>query len=78
MSVPHASYPLYEIASELNSLNANAQKSVCVVGSGAAALITAKTLIQDGFPSVHILTKDSSPGGVWEYNKVYSGVFINK
>ncbi|KAF9049654.1 FAD/NAD-P-binding domain-containing protein [Hymenopellis radicata] len=61
----------------LNAMNPNIHKSICIIGSGAAGLITAYTLIQDGFTKVHILTQDSCPGGVWEYNKVYSGVFIN-
>jgi cation diffusion facilitator CzcD-associated flavoprotein CzcO len=52
--------------------------SVCVVGAGAAGLITAHTLIQDHFTNVQILTKDAQPGGVWSPNRVYPGLFINK
>jgi dimethylaniline monooxygenase (N-oxide forming) len=71
--------PLYDISSaKYNIKNYNARTSVCIIGSGAAGLITAHTLIKDGFSNVTILSKDSSPGGVWEYNKVYPGVFINK
>ncbi|KAJ3727425.1 FAD/NAD(P)-binding domain-containing protein [Lentinula raphanica] len=55
----------------------NLHKSVLVIGSGAAGLVTAQTLIHDGFTNVHVFSKDSQPGGVWEHNKVYSGVFIN-
>ncbi|KAJ3934074.1 MAG: FAD/NAD(P)-binding domain-containing protein [Lentinula lateritia] len=55
----------------------NLHQSVLVIGSGAAGLVTAQTLITDGFTNVHIFSKDSHPGGVWEHNKVYSGVFIN-
>ncbi|KAF8917111.1 FAD/NAD-P-binding domain-containing protein [Mucidula mucida] len=72
----HAHYSDASLA-ELNAMNPNVHKSICIIGSGAAGLITAYTLIQDGFTKVHILTQDSCPGGVWEYNKVYSGVFIN-
>jgi dimethylaniline monooxygenase (N-oxide forming) len=37
-------------------------KSVGIIGSGAAGLITAHTLLCDGF-DVTVLTRDSSPGG---------------
>ncbi|KAK0237298.1 FAD/NAD-P-binding domain-containing protein [Armillaria nabsnona] len=70
--------PYYDAsAAEINAHNPRTSQSICIIGSGAAGLITAHTLLQDGFTKVHILTKDSCPGGVWEYNKVYSGVFIN-
>ncbi|KAF9074343.1 FAD/NAD(P)-binding domain-containing protein [Rhodocollybia butyracea] len=55
----------------------NLHKSVLVIGSGAAGLITAHILIKDGFTNVRVFSKDSQPGGVWEYSKIYSGVFIN-
>ncbi|KAH8977440.1 hypothetical protein EDB86DRAFT_2837858 [Lactarius hatsudake] len=38
---------------------------VAVIGSGLAGLITAHTLLQDGFANVEILTRDKSVGGVW-------------
>lgn len=69
---------MYDYPAKHNAMNPNINKSICIIGSGAAGLITAHTLIQDGFTKVHILTQDPSPGGVWNYNKVYSGVFINK
>ncbi|KAK7676325.1 hypothetical protein QCA50_020708 [Cerrena zonata] len=50
---------------------------ICIIGSGAAGLITAHTLIQDGFQHVEILTRDSSSGGVWAAQKVYPGLTIN-
>ncbi|THU85521.1 FAD/NAD-P-binding domain-containing protein [Dendrothele bispora CBS 962.96] len=71
-------YPLYDLPSaKFNIANYNARRSVCVIGSGAAGLITAHTLIKDGFTNVTVLSKDGASGGVWEHNKVYSGVFIN-
>ncbi|TFY51937.1 hypothetical protein EVJ58_g10296 [Rhodofomes roseus] len=36
-----------------------------VIGAGAAGLITAHTLLRDGFQNVEVLTRDESPGGVW-------------
>ncbi len=51
--------------------------TVCVIGSGAAGLITAHTLLNDNF-DVQILTRDSSPGGVWSAEKIYPGLRINK
>jgi cation diffusion facilitator CzcD-associated flavoprotein CzcO len=52
--------------------------SVAIVGSGAAGLITAYTLLQDGFSHVQILTRDSTAGGVWATERVYPGLQINK
>ncbi|KAJ7625370.1 FAD/NAD-P-binding domain-containing protein [Mycena polygramma] len=51
--------------------------SVAIVGSGAAGLITAYTLLQDGFSDVQILTQDSTAGGVWAAERVYPGLQIN-
>ncbi|EGN94619.1 hypothetical protein SERLA73DRAFT_77381 [Serpula lacrymans var. lacrymans S7.3] len=53
-----------------------AAKTVCVVGSGAAGLITAKTLLDDGF-AVEILSKDRTAGGVWAADRVYPGLYTN-
>ena len=51
---------------------------ICIIGSGAAGLITAYTLVRDGFEHVEILTRDASPGGVWAAQRVYPGLTINK
>ncbi|KAJ7758161.1 FAD/NAD-P-binding domain-containing protein [Mycena maculata] len=51
--------------------------SVAVIGSGPAGLITAYTLLRDGFSQVQILTRDSTPGGVWAAERVYPGLKIN-
>ncbi|KAJ6585199.1 FAD/NAD(P)-binding domain-containing protein [Mycena capillaripes] len=51
--------------------------SVAIIGSGAAGLITAYTLLQDGFSQVQILTRDSTAGGVWAAERVYLGLQIN-
>lgn len=53
-------------------------KSICVVGSGAAGLITAHTLLRDGFTNVSILSRDRSAGGVWAEERVYPELSINK
>ena len=50
---------------------------VAVIGSGAAGLITAHVLKQDGF-DVQVLTRDKTPGGVWSEERVYEGLTINK
>ena len=52
--------------------------SVCVIGAGAAGLITAHTLIQDGFSNLQVLTRDATVGGVWSRERVYPGLNINK
>ena len=51
---------------------------ICVIGAGAAGLISAHTLIQDGFRNVEVLSRDSSTGGVWAAERVYPGLTINK
>ncbi|KAH9837771.1 FAD/NAD-P-binding domain-containing protein [Rhodofomes roseus] len=48
-----------------------------VIGAGAAGLITAHTLLRDGFQNVEVLTRDESPGGVWAAERVYPGLTIN-
>ncbi|KAF7365012.1 FAD /NAD-P-binding domain-containingprotein [Mycena venus] len=52
-------------------------ESIAIIGSGAAGLITAYTLLQDGFSKVQILTRDSTVGGVWAAERVYPGLQIN-
>ncbi|OBZ73499.1 hypothetical protein A0H81_06151 [Grifola frondosa] len=52
-------------------------ETVGVIGAGMAGLITAYTLLQDGFASVEVLTRDKSIGGVWAKERVYPGLQIN-
>lgn len=59
------------------SLDAVRRQSVGIVGAGAAGLVTAHTLLQDGFENVQLLTRDKSVGGVWERQRIYPGVTIN-
>ena len=54
------------------------EKTVCIIGSGAAGLITAHTLIRDGFKHVDVISRDKSAGGVWAAERVYPGLVINK
>ncbi|OJT15472.1 hypothetical protein TRAPUB_7343 [Trametes pubescens] len=51
---------------------------VAIVGSGVAGLITAYTLLRDGFTDVKILTRDLRVGGVWATNRIYPGLYLNK
>ncbi|KAJ3848175.1 FAD/NAD-P-binding domain-containing protein [Lentinula lateritia] len=51
--------------------------SIGILGSGAAGLITAYTLLRDGFTNVTIISRDSKPGGVWSDERVYPGLTIN-
>ncbi|KZT64199.1 FAD/NAD(P)-binding domain-containing protein [Daedalea quercina L-15889] len=48
-----------------------------IIGAGAAGLITAHTLLRDGFCNVEVLTRDETPGGVWAAERVYPGLSIN-
>ncbi|KAI0058583.1 FAD/NAD-P-binding domain-containing protein [Artomyces pyxidatus] len=51
--------------------------SVCVIGTGIAGLITAHTLLRDGFTNLVVLTRDKSVGGVWRADRVYPGLQAN-
>ncbi|KAI0302909.1 FAD/NAD-P-binding domain-containing protein [Multifurca ochricompacta] len=53
-------------------------ESVGVIGSGIAGLVTAHTLVQDGFKHVELLTRDKTAGGVWCEERVYPGLHINR
>ena len=60
------------------SLDIARKKTVGIIGAGAAGLITAHILLQDGFEDVQLLTRDKSAGGVWARQRIYPGVAINK
>ncbi|TCD66639.1 hypothetical protein EIP91_001106 [Steccherinum ochraceum] len=51
--------------------------SICVLGAGPVGLVTAHTLLQDGFENIAVLTRDRSPGGVWAEERLYPDVMIN-
>ncbi|KAG6918033.1 hypothetical protein DXG01_016885 [Tephrocybe rancida] len=50
--------------------------TIGILGAGAAGLVTAQVLLNDGF-DVQLITRDSSPGGVWARGRVYPGLTIN-
>lgn len=50
--------------------------TVCVIGAGIAGLVTAKTLIQDGF-DVTVIERDSNLGGTWAPSRAYPGLRTN-
>jgi monoamine oxidase len=54
------------------------EEPIAVIGAGAAGLITAHTLLKDGFKNVQIITHDADVGGVWSTERVYPGLVINK
>ncbi|KAI0315357.1 FAD/NAD-P-binding domain-containing protein [Amylostereum chailletii] len=51
--------------------------SIAIIGAGIAGLVTAHTLLQDGFVDVRVLTRDAFVGGVWGKDRVYPGLYIN-
>ncbi|KAI6096926.1 FAD/NAD(P)-binding domain-containing protein [Pisolithus croceorrhizus] len=59
------------------SLDAVRRESVGIIGAGAAGLVTAHTLLQDGFGNVQLLTRDKSVGGVWERQRIHPGMTLN-
>ncbi|KAI1795062.1 FAD/NAD(P)-binding domain-containing protein [Ganoderma leucocontextum] len=50
---------------------------IAVVGAGLSGLITAYTLIRDGFEDVQVLTRDARVGGNWTNEKIYPGLYLN-
>ncbi|KAI0658608.1 FAD/NAD-P-binding domain-containing protein [Cubamyces menziesii] len=52
-------------------------ESIAVIGAGIAGLITAHTLLRDGFSNVTILTRDLVVGGVWATDRIYPGLHTN-
>lgn len=52
--------------------------SIGIIGAGTAGLITAYTLLQDGFTNVELITRDRTAGGVWAAERIYPGLQINK
>jgi len=58
---------------------ANAQSEpIVIIGAGIGGLIHAYVLLCDGFKNVTIITRDSSVGGVWEKDRIYPGLKLNK
>ncbi|KAI0711021.1 FAD/NAD-P-binding domain-containing protein [Cerioporus squamosus] len=53
------------------------QGSVAVIGAGIAGLITAHTLLRDGFTDVQVLTRDAEAGGTWTAERTYPGLHLN-
>ncbi|PIL37555.1 hypothetical protein GSI_01249 [Ganoderma sinense ZZ0214-1] len=51
--------------------------AIAVIGAGLAGLITAYTLIRDGFKDVQVLTRDGSVGGNWTNDRIYPGLYLN-
>ncbi|KAF8648995.1 hypothetical protein AX16_006109 [Volvariella volvacea WC 439] len=62
---------------QMGSQGEELSRPIGIIGAGAAGLITAHTLIKDGFTNVQILTRDASVGGVWARDRIYPGLFIN-
>ncbi|KDQ09323.1 hypothetical protein BOTBODRAFT_148267 [Botryobasidium botryosum FD-172 SS1] len=50
---------------------------VVIIGAGAAGLVTAKTLLDDGFHNLSVLTRDTTVGGVWAAHRIYPGLKLN-
>ncbi|TFK38927.1 FAD/NAD-P-binding domain-containing protein [Crucibulum laeve] len=48
-----------------------------IIGAGAAGLITAHVLLQDGFTNVQLVTRDETVGGIWAKERIYPGLNLN-
>ncbi|KAI0758131.1 FAD/NAD(P)-binding domain-containing protein [Fomes fomentarius] len=53
------------------------EEPLVIIGAGIAGLITAHTLIQDGFSDVQVLTRDKQPGGTWTEERIYPNLYLN-
>ena len=54
------------------------EKTIGVIGTGPAGLISAQVLLKDGFKNVEVITRDHTPGGVWAAERVPQDLRINK
>ena len=52
--------------------------AIGIIGAGAAGLINAHVLLQDGFSDVTLFSRDKTVGGTWARARVYPGLHINK
>jgi ribulose 1,5-bisphosphate synthetase/thiazole synthase len=52
--------------------------AIGIIGAGAAGLINAHVLLQDGYSDVTLVSRDKSVGGTWARARVYPGLHINK
>ena len=72
--MPHETLITHSLEIEPDPLS----EPIGIIGSGIAGLITAHILLQDGFKSVEVLTRDSTVGGVWSDERIYPGLRINR
>ncbi|KAI0638622.1 FAD/NAD-P-binding domain-containing protein [Trametes polyzona] len=63
--------------SEYRKPDLTRSEPVVVIGAGVAGLITAHTLIRDGFTDVQVLTREARVGGVWARDRIYPGLHLN-
>jgi dimethylaniline monooxygenase (N-oxide forming) len=61
-----------------DSTTPNLVSPIGIIGAGAAGLIHAHVLLQDGFSDVTLVSRDKSVGGTWARARVYPGLHINK
>ena len=50
-----------------NKMSIEATPRVCIIGAGAAGLVTAKVFLEDGISDITILEKADEVGGTWRY-----------
>lgn len=62
----------------INAHHQPCDSAVAIIGSGTAGLITAYTLLNDGFSNVQIISRDRTPGGVWAEEHIYPGLRLNR
>lgn len=48
-------------------------KEICIIGAGISGLVTAKTLLEEGY-EITVFEKQKHLGGVWEKGRVYPGL----
>jgi hypothetical protein len=61
-----------------STVTSSKASAIGIIGAGAAGLINAHVLLQDGFSDVTLVSRDKSVGGTWARARVYPGLHINK
>lgn len=70
--------PTGRLCQALSDSTTTKASAIGIIGAGAAGLINAHVLLQDGFSDVTLVSRDKSVGGTWARARVYPGLHINK
>lgn len=71
MSPRNVSFAYSPSPNQTMSDSVDFNKTFCILGAGIAGIVTAKTLLEEGFQNISIIEQHSSLGGVWAAGRTY-------